>query len=221
MDGVHDCGGVRGMGRLVPAEGASLYEAWERRALAMHLSFAMSGLFNLDEMRMMIEKMPARDYLEAAYFERWLFNLENQLIGKGTITATELMTARAQAPAELTPAEGDRPETYFESGSMRRRDVEMASKYKVGERVLLRRLSVPQHTRLPKYAAGLEATIIADRGIFNLPDSVAHGRGDAPQPVYTVRIRTADIWSDAHPNDVQFLDVWESYIITTMPREAA
>ena len=44
----------------------------------------------------------------------------------------------------------------------------------------------PGHTRLPRYARGKLGRIEAVQGFHVFPDSNAHGRGEAPQWLYTV-----------------------------------
>jgi nitrile hydratase len=69
------------------------------------------------------------------------------------------------------------------------------------------------HTRLPAYAKGKRGEIVARRGSFVFPDTNAHGGGEQPQHVYSVRFTGRELWGDAaRGNDVLHLDLWESYL---------
>ena len=71
----------------------------------------------------------------------------------------------------------------------------------------------PGHTRLPRYARGREGEIVALRGTHVFPDSNAHGRGEDPHPLYTVRFMARELWGpDAAPRDSVCLDLWEPYL---------
>jgi nitrile hydratase len=46
-----------------------------------------------------------------------------------------------------------------------------------------------------------------------LPDASAHGKGDMPQHLYTVRFAARELWGErASPRDSVHLDLWESYL---------
>jgi hypothetical protein len=42
-----------------------------------------TGIYNVDEFRDAIERIPAAEYLEASYYERWLRAIETLLADKG------------------------------------------------------------------------------------------------------------------------------------------
>ena len=69
------------------------------------------------------------------------------------------------------------------------------------------------HTRLPGYAAGKTGVVAAWHGGHVLPDSNAHGRGEAPEHLYAVRFSAADLWGGgAEEGDAVVVDCWESYL---------
>jgi len=86
MDGVHDMGGMHGFGPVVVEGGDEVFhEAWEPRVFALsHLS-NVCGLVGGPGGRAAGESMDAAHYLEASYYERWLWTAERQLEAKGTI----------------------------------------------------------------------------------------------------------------------------------------
>jgi nitrile hydratase beta subunit len=97
MNGVHDLGGMDGMGPIVVEENEPVFHAeWERRVFGMFLPIFACGYFNIDELRHAIEKMGAPAYLNTSYYEHWLHAYETLLVEKGAITAQELAARRAE-----------------------------------------------------------------------------------------------------------------------------
>ena len=69
------------------------------------------------------------------------------------------------------------------------------------------------HTRLPRYARGKRGVIDTRRGFHVFPDTSAHGLGDQPQHVYSVRFDSRDLWGEAAESGQRvYLDLWESYL---------
>ena len=70
------------------------------------------------------------------------------------------------------------------------------------------------HTRLPRYARGKRGTVAAHRGGHVFPDANAHGLGEQPQHVYSVRFDAGELWGGvAEPDQHVCLDLWESYLL--------
>ena len=70
-----------------------------------------------------------------------------------------------------------------------------------------------RHTRLPRYARGKAGVVEAVRGVFVFPDANAHGAGETPQWLYTVRFSAQELWgaeADAHAS--VSIDAFESYL---------
>ncbi len=81
---VHDVGGQTGFGPVPVDEEATAFEAdWEARVWALNAVLRRQGLYNSDEFRDAIERIPPQDYLAASYFERWLLAIEMLLTEKG------------------------------------------------------------------------------------------------------------------------------------------
>ncbi len=71
MNGVHDIGGMHGFGPVVREENEPVFHAdWEGRTAALMRSVVTDRLFNIDEFRRTIERMPPASYLAATYYER-------------------------------------------------------------------------------------------------------------------------------------------------------
>ena len=88
-----------------------------------------------------------------------------------------------------------------------------AARFTVGDRVRTRNLHPTGHTRLPRYARAKEGVIERLHGGFVFPDTNAHGAGECPQWLYTVRFEARELWGDsADPALTVAIDAWESYL---------
>lgn len=97
MNGIHDLGGMHGLGPIVVEQDEPIFHHdWERRVFGMFLPIVATGAFGVDELRHAIERMGAPAYLNTTYYEHWLFAYETLLVEKGVISRTELATARQQ-----------------------------------------------------------------------------------------------------------------------------
>jgi nitrile hydratase len=101
MNGIHDLGGMDGIGPIEVEENEPVFhEDWERRMFAVMISVFAGGNYNVDEFRHAIERMNPAHYLETSYYEHWLASVETNLIEKGLITREELDARVAQLAAE-------------------------------------------------------------------------------------------------------------------------
>ncbi len=90
MNGVHDVGGMHGLGPIVREEDEPVFhEEWEGRTLALARAMLGGEFFNLDEFRHAMERMEPSSYLRSSYYERWLEGSINLLLEKGVITREE------------------------------------------------------------------------------------------------------------------------------------
>ncbi len=213
MNGVHDMGGQHGLGAVVPeAEGSPFHADWEGRVHALVVASPTRG--NIDAGRHARESIPGPTYLAMTYYERWFEALRRMLVGGGFVTAGELASGAADpAAAKATPrlAPADVSTALARQGSYRREGA--APAFAVGDRVRARNLHPTGHTRLPRYARGRVGVIERCHGAHVLPDTHAHGGGDDPRALYTVRFTARELWGpDAAPRDSVSLDLWEPYL---------
>ena len=91
MNGVHDMGGMHGLGPIVREENEPVFhEEWEKHTLALARGMIVGGHYNLDEFRHAIERMEPSYYLRSSYYEHWLEGAITMLLEKGVITEDEL-----------------------------------------------------------------------------------------------------------------------------------
>jgi nitrile hydratase subunit beta len=77
MSRVNDVGGQTGFGAVrVEADEPPFHADWEARVYALNAALLKRGVYNLDEFRDAIERIPPGEYLAASYYERWLAAME-------------------------------------------------------------------------------------------------------------------------------------------------
>ncbi len=96
MSRINDVGGMAGFPGIVEEPDEPPFSAdWEAHVLALNGALIRRGIYNLDEFRDAIERIPAAEYLAASYYERWFTAIKTLLVEKGVATADELAPPRA------------------------------------------------------------------------------------------------------------------------------
>jgi nitrile hydratase len=211
MSDVHDLGGRLGQGPILREPREPVFHArWEGRVLGLAYCAIGFGWINVDAFRHGIERMEPARYLAASYYERWLVSLERVLAEAGVLAA-----GFPEAPAAARPG--------FERAVG-------APRFGVGDAVRARvrpgsatteLRSAARHTRLPGYASGRRGVVVSVRGGFVFPDTHAHGEGEQPQHLYTVRFSARELWgASAEPGASVSLDLFEPYLEAAPSAEA-
>ena len=217
MNGVHDMGGMHGMGPIHHEKDEPVFHApWEGRIYALTRLVRASGArWNIDAGRYLIEQIPPAEYLRMTYYERWVARLVPQLLKMGLATQEELDSGEpAAGSTKATPAIPPAlvPEMILRRASTRR-DIRVRAGFKPGQRVRARNMNPTGHTRLPRYARGKVGSIAADRGVFVFPDTNAVFLGEKPQHLYSVRFTARELWGEAaSARDVVYVDLFEDYL---------
>src|SRR5262245_22713397 len=217
MNGVHDMGGMHGMGPIRhEANEPVFHEPWEGRVYAMtRVVRAGGGRQNLDNSRHQLELLPPSEYLRMSYYERWLARLVNQLAASGLVTREEVDSGRAAAGTpKATPriTAAAVPEMVSRRNPARR-SVPATPRFTVGQRARARNIHPTGHTRLPRYARGKVGVVVRDHGVFVFPDTNAQFAGEKPQHLYSVRFAARELWGEqASPRDSVHLDMWDDYL---------
>lgn len=222
MSRVHDMGGRFGDGPVRPdAPHAPVFAAeWHARALAVTLACGALGQWNIDTSRHAREKLSPLDYTRFSYYEIWLAALADLLVQKGVLSEDDLAGQGSDTPHSLASRRltGDAVAAVLAKGGPANRDGGPAPVFAEGQIVRTRhpggnRLVNGGHTRLPAYATGAEGRILRLHGTHVLPDSAAHGLGEAPEPLYAVVFAAGELWSHPEsPEDEVVLDLWQSYL---------
>ena len=101
---------------------------------------------------------------------------------------------------------------YKKPGAARLK-LDIAPRFKSGDRVKARNINPPGHTRLPRYVRGKEGVVQRDHGVFHLPDARVAGQGDQPQHIYSVRFSARELWGTEAPSkDSLNIDLWDDYL---------
>lgn len=216
MNGVHDMGGMHGMGAVQPEHDEPVFHhRWEARIFALVRATGAFGRWNIDASRHRRELIPAAEQLRMSYYERWLAGLSELLIRHGFLSADELATGKAAPGARgLTPAlPADAVPGFIARGSPASRDSSRPPRYRPGQRVRARNLNPVGHTRLPRYVRGKSGIVDRVQGVFVFPDTNAHFLGESPQHVYSVRFEAQELWGEAAARqDCVNVDLWEDYL---------
>jgi len=216
MNGVHDMGGMHGLGPIDREPNEPLFhEPWEARALALNLAAAAWGRWTLDGSRHQRELIPGPDYLRMSYYEKWIAGLEAMLV-KARLVSPEELASGQPAPGAVKsdpPLKAVLVAPSLARGGPTLRQIDHPPRFAVGDKVRARNLNPTGHTRLPRYVRGRLGVISQDHGAHVLPDANAHGLGERPQPLYQVRFEAAELWGAAAKGpDAVYLDLWEDYL---------
>lgn len=131
----------------------------------------------------------------------------------GLVTRAEIETGKSAVPAApvkrvatvaLVPA-------ILAKGGPADRPLAQPQRFKPGDKVRARNINPSGHTRLPRYARGRLGEIIDVNGTHVFPDSSAHGKGDDPHWLYTVRFSARELWGN-ESGDTVMIDLWEPYL---------
>jgi nitrile hydratase subunit beta len=215
VDGVHDMGGMAGFGTVRgPGVDEVFHEVWERRVFALQLLTGYLGL-RAGNGRAIREEMDPVAYLAASYYERWLYSAEQGLLAKGTVTTDELASWQARVaagepvPTRDDPADRQRARRFLaeEPGLV----PAPQPRFSQGDRVRVRRMRPPQHSRCPRYVRGVVGVVTAVRGADAPPLD-----DGPPEPVYAVSFSSVDVFGDSdEPAWTIILDLWERYVEPT------
>jgi nitrile hydratase beta subunit len=223
LNSVHDIGGMDGFGAIQrEADEPVFHEPWEGRVFGMCLTGAGLPPTPLDAVRHRLERLDPIKYLSSSYYERWLAGMESALIETGTLSQDEIEARVEQfaADPELPMPRGEDParagrlaEAIRAGRPESQRTIRQKPRFVVGDKIMTRNLNPHGHTRLPRYARGKHGVIVAHHGAHVFPDANAHGLGENPQHLYTVRIAMRELWGGAaEPNESVLIDLWESYL---------
>ncbi len=224
MNGAHDVGGMHGFGPIPPEQAEPFRADWERLTFALMMTLTChTQLWSDNENRHAIETMGNVEYLTASYFERWLHAIETLTVRRELFTQTQLIErthqiVSGQYSTPQPPPNHDLTEQI--AASIRQRSTPSPPNpsaphpiFAVGDPVITTRDAPAGHTRLPRYARGCHGTIMALRGIHVFPDSEAMGTGQQPQPLYTVRFESAELWGNAaRGRDAVMVDLWQAHL---------
>jgi nitrile hydratase subunit beta len=221
MNSVADMGGMDGFGPVQrESDEPVFHEPWEGRVFGMLITVALAG-DPVDALRHRLERLDPAQYLSSSYYERFLSVIEGALVESGTLSRREIEAKVQQFAADpnlLVPRREDPTiaaniAAASRAGNPVTRKIRQKPRFAVGDRIMTRNLNPHGHTRLPRYARGKRGVIAHHHGAHVFPDTNAHGLGENPQHLYSVRILARELWGDgAEANESILIDLWESYL---------
>jgi len=224
LNSVHDIGGMDGFGPIQhETDEPVFHEPWESRVFGMSMVGGGLPPITLDARRHQLERLPPVQYLSSSYYERWLARIDADLVEAGTLTREEIDKRMQEfavepglpVPRRDDPARADGIANTVRAGRPATRKIRQKPRFAVGDKIVTRNLNPHGHTRMPRYTRGKRGVIVAHHGAHVFPDTNAHGLGENPQHLYTVRIAMRELWGNsAEPNESVLIDLWESYLDT-------
>lgn len=223
MQNAHDVGGVLGHGPVDHGDGRTFHAEWEELAFGLTLASIANGfLHNVDENRYAKERMRPRDLATCSYYELWLAALELNLVENGVLTEDEIRrreeeiragTVVERAAVEEPAGLADAVDRMIDDGGDTAGTPAAAPRYRTGDVVIVDPPHDRRHSRVPGYAAGRAATVVATLGGYPVPGVVAHRpTDDAAAWCYRVRFEASVLWGTGAESDGDgvYLDVWET-----------
>jgi nitrile hydratase len=215
MNGVHDMGGMDGFGKVEPEPDEPVFHAaWEARVMAMNRAMGATGAWNIDMSRFSREMLAPDVYLASSYYRKWLLGLERILLERALVDADEIAAGHALRPGKplkrkFTAADIDRVLTRGSFG----RPASAPARFTPGARVRAKNINPLTHTRLPRYVRGHIGVVERVHGCHVFPDTVAVGKGEQPQWLYTVCFDARELWGDdADPTVRVSIEAFEPYL---------
>jgi nitrile hydratase subunit beta len=199
MNGVHDMGGMHGMGPIEKEQNEPVFHAeWEGRVFALRRVMGAWKKWNIDATRYQVELVPAAEYLSLSYYARQFVAFLQMLSDAGFVTQAEIQTGTPQADREkgIPVLTAETARALIAKGVPTSRSVALPSKFSPGQLVRARNINPTGHTRLPRYVRGKLGVVERDRGVFVFPDTNAHYGGENPQHVYSVRFTACELWGE-------------------------
>jgi nitrile hydratase subunit beta len=219
MNGIHDLGGMHGIGPVVvEADEPVFHAAWEARVAGMMLALGGTGHYNADTFRGQRETVPAHRYLASRYYELWLYAVEQliaDLVSSDELEATveQLRRGERTVPQVLDPTMAQRVRQGLRDGHSTAGQAPQPHRYAVGQAVRARMIHPDGHTRLPRYVRGRVGVIESLYPAFPLPDRNGRGGDPTPENLYCVRFTGEELWGpDSEPNAEVLIDLWECYL---------
>ena len=214
MNGIHDMGGMHGLGEIgYRRDDPAFHAAWEVRVHALVTALAAYGRWRA--LRPEIEAIPAAEYLRMSYYERWLAALTESIAKSGLAARAEIERGATSAGAQRSvPAlTADTARTAALAAPRTELAIRVDPRFRVGQRVRGANLNTPTHTRMPRYTRGKVGVVERSRGVFALPDTDVYFGDPRPQHVYMVRFAARELWGNgASSHDAVYIDMWQDYL---------
>ena len=215
---MHDLGGKPGFGRVDQSGAETVFhDRWEAKVFAMVGAGSAAGAWsNTDRFRHAVERIDPEAYLTHGYYGRWLGGVETLLAEAGIVSQEEITVraiARGASRKDLVaaqPLSSPDPVGQPPSSIGSDRTIVRAPEFEVGDQVRSLVNAARHHTRLPEYAMGKRGQIVMHHNGWVFPDTNAHGKGENPKHLYTVKFSSEVLWGK--PGFSVCVDLFEPYL---------
>ena len=214
MNGPQDMGGMMGFGPVKPEINEPVFhEDWERRVLGLTLAMDACGLWNIDILRHTRECFPAEIYWSVPYYDLRIEGHIKVMLARGLVTEAEILAGHMQVPPKPVKAvlKPEKVGPLLAKGSAYIRTAASLPLFKAGDSVRVRNLHTQGHIRLPGYLRGKTGEVVRYHKAHVFPDSNAHGAGENPQHLYTLRFKAREVFGADSDDDLQ-ADLFEPYL---------
>ncbi len=216
MNGPHDMGGMQCFGAVTPEENEPTFHAdWEKRALALTVGMGFAGQWNLDISRFARESLPPEFYLSKSYYQIWIAGLQNLMLERGMVSDEEIADGcltQPGIPVKRVVSAEEMPAALAAGGPVDR-EAGTGALFDVNDRVRTLKMNPSGHTRLPRYARGVEGRVAEIHGCHVFPDSNAKSQGENPQWLYSVEFDALALFgAEAEIGNTVMIDCWEPYL---------
>ncbi len=212
-------GGMHGFGAVVePGSDEPYHERWEPRVFAIHLLISTEQLGAGPGGRPTREEMEPAAYLEASYYERWLWSAEQRLARKGTIAPGEVERMMERLDAGEADADVTTPTLVERSlAALARGRTDRAGRAgalrarRPGARAADATRAATRAARATRAAS--TGVVEGVRGADALPDLAVYGEGGAGGARLLGRVPLRrPVGAGDEPPWTVLLDLWESYL---------
>src|SRR5207248_1874201 len=94
MNGIHDMGGMHGLGPIKYDREPQVPAWWEARVSALRGALGVWRKWNIHGLRYSVELLPAADYLRMSYYEKWFASLIELIVKAGLVTRAEIESGK-------------------------------------------------------------------------------------------------------------------------------
>ena len=218
MNGIHDMGGMHGMGPVqAEIDEPVFHEAWEARVYVLTRAIGAWRKWNIDTGRYYIEQIAPADYLRMSYYEKWFTRLVELLVKTGMVSRDEIETGipAPGSPKLSPPLHADRvPAMALNRNIEPSHEPSVRPRFKTGSARAGAQSAIRQATRVCRVMrAAKQARSIATTVSTISRTPMLTGCGPKRQHVYSVRFAARELWGEqASPRDFVYIDLWDDYL---------
>lgn len=218
MNTIHDLGGIDGFALPERDQGPVLKEEWERQLWGSVMAVWAKDIAGYrGGSRADLERIPPALYLTMPYYAKWLYGQEVSLVRSGLATEEELNNPGGPVSVPdlpgFVPASPAEVAAFMANDSSYERPAEVAPRFAIGDKVIVRNEHPTGHTRVPRYTRGHRGIIQKHHGVHVFEDHVSEGEDPGQQHLYTVTFTGPELWGQRGvANDRINADLWEIHL---------